>query len=76
MPVMRISNAFVTLGLGCLLVACGDSGSGNGGTGGDGTTGFPVIEGALRTPDAQFENLPDYDFEPHYMELGLSLIHI
>lgn len=29
---------------------------------------------ALRTPDSQFENLPDYDFKPNYVTLsdGLS----
>ena len=24
---------------------------------------------ALRTPDSQFQNLPDYPFEPHYTEI-------
>ncbi|MFQ5557808.1 MAG: haloalkane dehalogenase [Acidimicrobiales bacterium] len=24
----------------------------------------------LRTPDARFENLPDFDFEPHYVEVS------
>ena len=24
----------------------------------------------LRTPDNQFQNLPDYPFEPHYLEIG------
>jgi len=28
---------------------------------------------ALRTPDSQFENLPDYDFSPNYVELGDGL---
>ena len=23
----------------------------------------------LRTPDERFENLPDYDFEPHYVDV-------
>ena len=23
----------------------------------------------LRTPDERFENLPDYNFEPHYTEI-------
>jgi len=27
----------------------------------------------LRTPDSQFENLPDYNFTPHYCELGEGL---
>lgn len=32
----------------------------------------------LRTPDARFENLPDYDFAPHYCELkaGLRLHYV
>lgn len=28
---------------------------------------------SLRTPDARFENLPDYDFAPHYCEVGQGL---
>jgi len=28
---------------------------------------------ALRTPDSQFKNLPDYDFEPHYITVGQDL---
>ncbi len=28
---------------------------------------------ALRTPDDRFDNLPDYDFEPHYCEVGEGL---
>ena len=27
----------------------------------------------LRTPDSRFESLPDYDFEPHYAEVGEGL---
>jgi len=27
----------------------------------------------LRTPDDRFQNLPDYDFAPHYVELGEGL---
>jgi len=27
----------------------------------------------LRTPDDRFLNLPDYDFTPHYVELGEGL---
>lgn len=27
----------------------------------------------LRTPDDRFESLPDYDFEPHYVEIGDGL---
>jgi haloalkane dehalogenase len=30
---------------------------------------------ALRTPDARFENLPDYDFEPHYMDVDALRMH-
>ena len=29
----------------------------------------------LRTPDARFENLPDYPFEPHYIEVDGLRIH-
>ena len=29
----------------------------------------------LRTPDERFENLPDYDFEPHYTEVDGVRIH-
>ncbi|MFZ0548927.1 MAG: haloalkane dehalogenase, partial [Candidatus Promineifilaceae bacterium] len=29
----------------------------------------------LRTPDEQFENLPDFPFEPHYIEMGEVRIH-
>ena len=29
----------------------------------------------LRTPDEQFENLPDYDFEPHYLEVDGARMH-
>jgi haloalkane dehalogenase len=28
---------------------------------------------ALRTPDERFENLPGYDFEPHYVDVGDQL---
>jgi haloalkane dehalogenase len=32
---------------------------------------------ALRTPDARFENLPGYDFEPHYLEVdGLRMHYV
>jgi pimeloyl-ACP methyl ester carboxylesterase len=30
---------------------------------------------ALRTPDARFENLPGYDFEPHYLEIDALRVH-
>jgi haloalkane dehalogenase len=32
----------------------------------------------LRTPDARFDNLPDYDFEPHYCEVrdGLRVHYV
>jgi haloalkane dehalogenase len=32
-------------------------------------------EGILRTPDARFENLPDYDFSPKYLEIDGLRIH-
>ncbi|MEU0571273.1 hypothetical protein ABZ297_38575 [Nonomuraea sp. NPDC005983] len=28
---------------------------------------------ALRTPDERFDGLPDYPFEPHYVEVGAGL---
>jgi len=28
---------------------------------------------ALRTPDSQFKNLPDYDFKPNYVTVRDSL---
>lgn len=28
-----------------------------------------IRPGVYRTPDARFENLPDFDFEPHYLEV-------
>jgi len=32
---------------------------------------------ALRTPDARFENLPDYPFEPHYVDIdGLRMHYV
>ena len=34
-----------------------------------------VRPGVLRTPDYRFENLPDYDFEPHYVEINGYRIH-
>ena len=34
-----------------------------------------VRPGVLRTPDNRFENLPDYDFEPHYVEIQGYRIH-
>ena len=31
----------------------------------------------LRTPNSRFDNLPDYPFEPHYVELdGLRLHYV
>jgi haloalkane dehalogenase len=29
----------------------------------------------LRTPDARFENLPDFPFEPHYIEINGARVH-
>ncbi len=42
------------------------------------TAGNPADEirpGVLRTPDERFENLPGYDFEPHYIEIGDYRVH-
>lgn len=29
----------------------------------------------LRTPDERFQNLPDYDFSPHYIDIGDTRMH-
>ncbi|MFP6597549.1 MAG: hypothetical protein VCC01_08845, partial [Candidatus Hydrogenedentota bacterium] len=34
-----------------------------------GTIAEEVRTGVFRTPDERFENLPDYPFEPHYVEV-------
>ena len=34
-----------------------------------------VRPGVMRTPDARFENLPGYDFEPHYVEVQGYRVH-
>ena len=34
-----------------------------------------IKPGIFRTPDARFENLVDYDFAPHYIEIGDYRIH-
>ena len=34
-----------------------------------------VRPGVLRTPDSRFENLPGFDFEPHYMEIRGYRVH-
>ena len=34
-----------------------------------------VRPGILRTPDARFENLPGYNFEPHYLTIDGYRIH-
>jgi len=34
-----------------------------------------VKPGVLRTPDDRFENLPDFDFDPHYVEIGNYRVH-
>lgn len=49
--------------------SCDDGGNG------DSPPEFPVIEGVLRTPDARFEKLPGYDFEPNYVEFGNIRMH-
>lgn len=37
--------------------------------------GEEIRPGVLRTPDERFENLPGYDFEPHYMEIDGYRVH-
>lgn len=39
------------------------------------STGEEVKPDVLRTPDSQFENLPDYDFEPNYIQIGDYRVH-
>jgi haloalkane dehalogenase len=34
-----------------------------------------IRPGVLRTPDSRFENLPDYDFEPNYVEIQGYRVH-
>jgi len=34
-----------------------------------------VRPGVLRTPDSQFENLPGYDFAPHYLKIDGYRVH-
>lgn len=34
-----------------------------------------IRPGVYRTPDERFENLPDYDFEPHYAEIDGYRMH-
>lgn len=34
-----------------------------------------VRPGVLRTPDSQFENLPGFDFGPHYIQIGDYRVH-
>ena len=34
-----------------------------------------IRPGVFRTPDARFENLPDFDFEPHYKDINGYRIH-
>ena len=34
-----------------------------------------LVDGVLRTPEARFRDLPDYLFEPHYVEVGGLRMH-
>lgn len=34
-----------------------------------------IRPGVFRTPDERFENLPGYDFEPHYIETNGYRMH-
>ncbi len=71
-------------------LGCSDSGSADGGTGGSsgatgnaGTAGwtgtttvdFPTIDEVLVTPVDRFADLPGYDFEPKYVQLGDVRMH-
>ena len=38
-------------------------------------TAEEIKPGILRTPDERFENLPGFDFEPHYIEIGDYRVH-
>ena len=38
-------------------------------------SGEEIKPGILRTPDARFENLLGYDFDPHYIEVGEYRVH-
>ena len=38
-------------------------------------TAEEIKPGILRTPDSQFENLPGFDFEPHYRQIGDYRVH-
>lgn len=38
---------------------------------------LPHVENFLRTPDERFQNLPDFDYTPHYTQIGgLRVAHI
>jgi haloalkane dehalogenase len=39
------------------------------------SNGDEIRPGVLRAPDARFENLPGYDFEPNYLEIEGYRIH-
>ncbi len=39
------------------------------------TTADEIKPGIYRTPDSRFENLPGYDFEPNYTEIGEYRVH-
>lgn len=41
----------------------------------DVTLADEVRPGVLRTPDSRFENLPGYDFEPHYLDIRGYRVH-
>ena len=40
-----------------------------------GVTANEIEPGILRTPDQRFENLEDYPFEPHYLQIGKYRVH-
>ena len=63
---MRFSTALKAL---CWTVALGAACFGGV------ATADEIRPGVFRTPDERFENLPGFDFEPHYVEVGGLRMH-
>lgn len=56
---MKSSLGILTLCVACSAAAVADE----------------IKPGILRTPDERFEDLPGFDFEPHYVEIGDYRVH-